>query len=150
MCKKNILVLGVGNLLLSDEGVGIHIVHQLQNMSLATYVEVIDGGTESFELIRFFRNRKKVIIVDAVKADAKPGTILRFTPEDGELQWSPSLSAHQLSLYELLHFSQELIPRPEIVVYGMVPKETRRFSTQLSRTVKRNIQRIISEIIKEL
>ncbi len=150
MNDKNILVLGVGNLLLSDEGVGIHVVSQLRNMSLAPNVEVIDGGTRSFELIEHFRNRKKVIIVDAVNARAKPGTVFRFTPENAELQWYPAFSAHQLSLYELLLFAQELVPCPEIVVYGVVPKETKRFNTQLSKKVRRRIQRIISEIFKEI
>ena len=151
MKNKNILVLGVGNLLLSDEGVGIHVVSQLRNMHLAPNVEVIDGGTRSFELIEHFRNRKKVIIVDAVNdASAEPGTVFRFTPDDAELQWFPAFSAHQLSLYELLNFAQQLEPPPEIIVYGIVPKETKKLSTHLSRKVKRRIHRIISEIFKEI
>jgi len=150
MENKNILVLGVGNLLLSDEGVGIHVVSQLRNMHLSPNVEVIDGGTMSYELIDHFRDREKVIIVDAVNASAEPGTVFRFTPEDAELQWFPAFSAHQLTLYELLLFAQELESPPEIVVYGVVPNETKRFSTQLSRKVKRRIHRIISEIIKEI
>jgi len=150
MNKKSTLVLGVGNLLLKDEGVGIHVVRQLQDMSIAPDVEVIDGGTGSFELIEHFRGKKKVIIVDAVRADAKSGTILRFTPEEAALKWHASYTAHQLTLYELLHFAREINPKLQIVVIGIVPEETGCFSTQLSRMVKRQMHRMITEIIKEI
>jgi hydrogenase maturation protease len=150
MAERTILVLGVGNLLLSDEGVGIHVVHKLKSMSLDPDVEVIDGGTGAFELIEHFHGRRKIIIVDAVKADAKPATLLRFTPEEAVLQWHPTFTAHQFSLRELLHFAQELIPQPEIIVFGVVPEETKPFSIQLSRSVKRQIPTIISSLLKEI
>ena len=150
MSDKEILVLGVGNYLLTDEGVGIHIVHELQNQRLPANVEVIDGGTGSFELIEHFRDRKKVIIVDAVKTDDDPGTLYRFTPGDVEFIWNATFYAHQLSLHDLLHFALELEPAPEIVIYGIVPEETALFSTELSKKVKRRIKRIVSEIIKEI
>jgi hydrogenase maturation protease len=150
MNEKEILVLGVGNYILSDEGVGIHVIHELQNMPLTPNVEVIDGGTGSFELIEHFRGRKKVIIVDAVKTNDKPGTLFRFTPDDVEFIWSASFYAHQLSMHDLLHFVNELKPVPEIVIYGIVPEETTLFSTHLSKKVKRRIKKIISEIIKEI
>jgi hydrogenase maturation protease len=150
MAKRTILVLGVGNLLLSDEGVGIHVVRQLQNMSLDPDVEVVDGGTGAFELIEHFRGRRKVIIVDAVKGDAKPGTLLRFTPEEAALQWHPPFTAHQFSLRELLYFAQELTPRLEVILFGVVPEDTKFFSMQLSRSVKSRIPKIISSLLDEI
>ncbi len=150
MSANRILVLGVGNLLLGDEGVGIHLINKMQKTSLPPGVEVMDGGTTSFELINYFRGRKKVIIVDAVKGDAEPGTILRFTPEDADLQWHQTESAHQLNLQELFRFARKLTPSPEIIVYGIVPKETKHFSMQLSRPVKRQLPRVITEIIREI
>ena len=150
MTTKNILVLGVGNFLLSDEGVGIHVAQQLQTQSLPSDVEVIDGGTGGFELISYFSGRKKVIIIDAVDGDCEPGTVLRFTPEDLNIAWRPSLSAHQTSVEELLHFSKELSPPPEVVVIGVIPKETRRLSTSLSKTVKKQIPNIVAAVLKEI
>ena len=126
--KENILVLGVGNLLLSDEGVGIHVVQRLQEMSLPSGVEVIDGGTGGFELISHFSGKKKVIIVDAVRGDDEPGTILRFTADDLSIAWRPTFSAHQTGVEGLLHFSKELTSPPQIVFIGIIPKETRRLS----------------------
>jgi hydrogenase maturation protease len=148
--RKNILVLGVGNLLLSDEGVGIHVAQQLETLSLPANVEVIDGGTGGFELISYFSGRKKVIIIDAVDGDDEPGTILRFTPDDLNIELRPSLSAHQTGIEGLLHFSKELSPRPEVVVIGVIPKETRRLGTSLSKTVKKQIPKAVAAVLKEI
>lgn len=148
--RRNILVLGVGNLLLSDEGVGIHVAQQLQKMSLSSTVEIIDGGTGGFELISHFSGREKVVIIDAVDGDDEPGKILRFTPDDLNIAWRPSLSAHQTGIEGLLHFSRELSPQPEIVIIGVIPKETRRLSTSLSKTVKKQIPNIVDAVLKEV
>jgi hydrogenase maturation protease len=150
MSKKSILVLGVGNFLLSDEGVGIHVAHQLQNMPLASDVEVMDGGTGGFELIQHFQGRKKVIIIDAVNTDDKPGTVFRFTPEDIALLQQETFSAHQFNLIELFFFVQQMTLRPEVVVYGIVPLETKQFSTKLSRVVSGGIKRMLPSLLKEL
>jgi len=148
--NKDMLILGVGNLLLSDEGVGIHVAQQLQTKSLPSNVEVIDGGTGGFELISYFSGRKKVIIIDAVDGDDEPGTILRFTPDDLNIAWRPSFSAHQTGIEGLLHFSKELSPPPEVVVVGVIPKETRRLSTSLSKTVKKQIPKAVAAVLKEI
>src|SRR3990172_2748322 len=85
--QKNILILGLGNLLLSDEGVGAHIVNQLQKMTLPGNVEAIDGGTGGFEFLNHFYGKKKVIIVDAMRGNVEPGTIFRCSPDDLNLEW---------------------------------------------------------------
>lgn len=143
------LILGVGNLLLSDEGVGVHVAQQLQKMPIPPEVEVIDGGTGGFELIEHFRGKKKVIIVDALHADAEPGAVIRLTREDIALEGPPPFSAHQRGLQELLHFCQELEPPPEVIIYGIVPKQTQRMGVRLSKTVKRRLPEIISMVIDE-
>ena len=150
MRSKSILILGVGNLLLGDEGIGIHVAQRLQKMALPHDVEVIDGGTGGFELIEQCHGRKKIIIVDAILADAEPGSVLRFTPEDVELQWHPSYSSHQSGLRELLHFCKQLVPLPEIVVYGIAPKETQSLSTRLSEAVTSSLAKLIAEVLEEV
>jgi len=150
MGKKSTLVLGVGNFLLSDEGVGIHVAHQLQNMPLTSDVEVIDGGTGGFELITHLEGRKKVIIVDAVRTDDEPGTVYRFTPEDIAPHRQDSFSVHQLSLHELFSFVQKMMSPPEVVVYGVVPQETKLFSTKLSKVVRRGVMRMLPALIEEI
>lgn len=152
MTEKSILILGVGNLLLSDEGVGVHIAQRLQKMSLPAEIEVIDGGTAGFELIHYCRGKSKVIIVDAVmpcRGRVEPGTVLRFTGD--ELALTPPLpySAHQAGLQELLASCKQLQPRPEIVIYGIVSEETREMGTQLSKTVERRLDEVVSLVLHE-
>jgi hydrogenase maturation protease len=148
--EKSVLILGIGNLLLADEGVGIHIAQRLQKIVLPPEVEVIDGGTGGFELIAHCRGKKKIIIVDAMQVDAEPGSVFRFAPEEAAAQWPPLTSAHAGGIYELLRFCQTLVPAPEVVIYGVVPKETQRMSTQLSEIVQRQVQAIVAKIITEV
>jgi hydrogenase maturation protease len=141
------LVLGVGNILLSDEGVGIHVARRLQSMRLPPDVEVIDGGTEGYELIRFLRDRTKVVIVDALSAHEPPGTLIRGTPEELELKWTPSYSSHQSGLRELLYAAQALPSAPEIVILGVVPEETCGVGTDLSESVAGEMDTIIAAVL---
>ena|SRR3990172_1322168 len=150
MNEKSVLVLGVGNLLLGDEGVGVHIAKRLQTMVLPPWVEVVDGGTGGFELINFFYGRKRIIIIDAMKADARPGSAFRFKAEEITPEWPSSFSAHQQGLPELLRFCNQLIPPPEIIIYGIVPKELGSMTMQLSSTVKRRMWRIIAMLLNDL
>jgi hydrogenase maturation protease len=150
MTNKTVLVVGVGNLLLSDEGVGIHILQRLEKMPLPPEVELIDGGTLGFELIRYFERKKKVIIIDAVQAELEPGTLLRFTPDEVSLQWHPFISVHQTGLRELINGVQDLFPRPELIFYGIVPEEISRFGIKLSHTIQQRLNQIIPAILDDI
>ncbi len=151
--KKDILILGVGNVLLGDEGVGVYVAQRLQKMPLPPNVEVIDGGTAGFELIEFFFGKRKIIIVDAVQTDDEVGSIFRFAPEEAELHWEKPFSSHQTGVHELLHLAQRLEPRPEIVVYSIVPSAIEGVTANLSPTIEGRlrllIQRIVREVIEE-
>ncbi|MEJ2656985.1 MAG: hydrogenase maturation protease, partial [Desulfobacterales bacterium] len=75
----NVLVLGVGNILLSDEGAGVRAVEELKNRyNFPDTVEIVDGGTVGFELLPYFENRSHILILDAIKTGNKPGTIVRI------------------------------------------------------------------------
>jgi hydrogenase maturation protease len=150
MSEKNILVLGLGNLLLSDEGVGIHVIRELQKRSLPKNILLMDGGTGGFELIRYFPGRERVIIIDAMKSEQKPGSIFRITPEELDLSESHPYSSHQGGLSELLKEIINLNPMPEIIIYGIAVGEIGQYNMNLSRDVKRAIPALISLIIREL
>ena len=75
-----ILIVGVGNLLLRDEGIGVHVAHELQRRHLPTDLEVLDGGTAGMDLLHHFQGRRRVIFVDAVEADGEG--IYRRTADD--------------------------------------------------------------------
>jgi hydrogenase maturation protease len=116
-------------------------------MRLPPDVEVIDGGTEGYELIRFLRDRTKVVIVDALSAHEPPGTLTRATPDQLDLHWTPSYSSHQSGLRELLYAAQALPTPPEIVILGVVPEETCGVGTDLSESVAGVMDMIIGAVL---
>ncbi|MFH0990150.1 MAG: hydrogenase maturation protease [bacterium] len=144
------LILGVGNLLLGDEGIGIHVARQLQSMPLPPTVEVLDGGTGGFELLDFCRNRDKIIIVDAMMADEEPGSIIRATPEELELRWHSPRSAHFGGLRELLDALKLETPVPEIIILGIVPAIIDQLTMELSPKLKTMLDQISLLVIREV
>src|SRR4030042_7180736 len=93
---QDILILGIGNLLLKDEGVGVHVVERLREIPLPENVEVLDGGTAGLDLVDFIGGRKKLIVIDAVNAGEKPGTIYRLTEENLDIKPKALTSFHEI------------------------------------------------------
>ncbi len=96
-----VVVIGVGNLLLKDEGIGIHVANALQEVNIPQGDKIIDGGT-SPDLIAYTEAGDKLIIIDAMKAGGKPGTIYRFHPQDLTSQAQRIFSAHDLGVEQSL------------------------------------------------
>ena len=121
---KPILVLGIGNILLGDEGVGVHTVWQMQRMALPPDVEAVDGGTSGADLIDVIADRRKLIVIDAVKADVPAGAVFRFGMDELiEQRRNSTISLHELGLLETLMMARQLDCLPkEIVIFGIVPK----------------------------
>lgn len=117
-----VAVLGIGNLLLRDEGVGVHLVRALQRRPLPEGVEVLDGGTSpeaAFLAVGF----DKLIIVDAALGGGPPGTVYRLALEEIELDRGLPLSGHELDLFQCLRaLGPEARPK-EVVVIGIEPNE---------------------------
>ena len=76
------VILGVGNVLLSDEGIGVHVANELSTMELPPGVSVIEGGTDGFRLLNIITEADRLIVVDAVKGGAGPGSIYRFNVDE--------------------------------------------------------------------
>lgn len=149
MTDPSVLVLGVGNLIQSDDGVGIHVVHELERRTLPPDVELLDGGMMGAELIGFLQGRGKVIIVDAMGAEGGPGTLYRIPFEELTVSSSVPFSTHSPGLGELLQCCKRLDPRPEIVVYGIVP-ETTVLGMEMSDAVRKQVPKIASLIQREV
>ena len=147
---KGVLVLGLGNYLLSDEGVGVHVANELLRMSLPAGVEVIDGGTGGFELLRHAHGKRKVIIIDCLNAVAPAGTIARLELDELESHVVRQFSPHQGGVHDLVAFLRALSPAPEVLVYGIVPAVADSFSTDLSPAVQAQIPRLISLVLEGL
>lgn len=99
----NPLVLGLGNILLGDEGVGVRAVEALgRDPRLPPGVDLVDGGTAGMSLIDILASRERVIVVDAVRSDEPPGTVLRLDGDDVPAFFRTRISPHQLGLSEVL------------------------------------------------
>lgn len=119
-----VLILGVGNILLRDEGVGVRVVEALLQEELPAGVEAFDGATVGFDLLEVLAHRRKVVVVDAIAGDQPPGTVLRLRPEDLLPQERADVSLHEMGLLEALSLAQLLKIAPqEVVIIGVKPEE---------------------------
>lgn len=148
--SPKILILGVGNLLLSDEGIGVHVANELMKMELPPNVTVIEGGTDGFRLLNFITETDRLIVIDAVKGGAAPGSIYRFHID--EVRKCPSgfkTSVHQIGVLEAIDLSGLIGKTPHTTVIGVEPKSLE-MGMELSAEVKARIPRIIELISDEL
>jgi hydrogenase maturation protease len=147
---KNILILGIGNIILKDEGVGVRVAERMMRMSLPPNVEVLDGGIKGLDLLDFIEDREKVIVVDAVKAGAPPGTLFRFTDKDLAAKKGVIRSAHGIDFSDVVaiaHFT--FTNPPEIIFLGIEP-ESLDASMELSPLMEKNIPVLINLVMKEI
>jgi len=140
-------VLGIGNVLLRDEGIGCHVVHALEEIPLPD-VKIIDGGTFP-DVLQLFEDADKLVIVDAVKGGGMPGQIYRFHPEDITLEQKPLLSLHDMSLVDSLKLMQLWHNIGEAVIIGVEPREIN-WGLELSPELQEKMPQIIDAILAEL
>ncbi len=151
------LIIGTGNILLSDEGIGIHIVRELQKQQTGGKeffhnTEFIDIGTSSFDIISYIKKGvTKVVLIDCMKADGYlPGTIFRLTPNDLRKRQKEKYSLHQMELVDTLRMISIIEKLPEILILGIVPEDINKFSTSLSDGITEKFQVIVNKIKKEI
>lgn len=145
------LVLGVGNLLLTDDGVGVRVVQRLlETHSLPEEVQVVDGGTCGLDLLPFLVGVEKLIVVDAANLGQPPGTIRRMAGEEVPVFLSQKLSPHEINLPELL-FSAKLtdIYPPEVVVLGIQPQSLET-SLDLTPPVAARVDELVARVLEEI
>lgn len=123
--RAPILVMGVGNILSSDDGFADAVLRALEEESLPEQVELFDAGTSAIDLMDIFDGRRKLIVLDAVRGGQKPGTLYRFSPEQVESGGLPMNSLHQVGLLETLKLAELVDCKPQqTVVIGVQPSST--------------------------
>ena len=165
--KPKIVVLGVGNLLLRDEGVGVQVIEMLHKEDLShPNLAIIDGGT-SPEIMSLIEGADKLIIIDAVKGGKEPGTIYRFTigdvdlgspcsvgdcgaHKDTGLQVYQKLSLHQMDIVDNLRMLSLIGKQPKNVVIIGIEPGTIEPGLELSSEIQSKIPQIITLITKEV
>ncbi|MDT8903108.1 hydrogenase maturation protease [Anaeroselena agilis] len=116
------VVVGFGNLLMGDDGVGIHVVRSLAERGLPRGAEAVDGGVASLEILGSLLDAGRIIIVDALAGGGEPGSVYRLTPADlGQAETSPGFSLHDFTLPQTLALLARTASLPPIVIYGVEP-----------------------------
>jgi len=147
----DILVLGVGNVLLTDEGVGVRALKEIERQyTFPKNVELLDGGTAGIELLRHIRNRDCLIIIDCMKCSQDPGTVVRVEGNDVPASFRTRISPHQLGLSDLLAAAMLTDELPKkLVLYGVEP-ESIDIGLDLTDRVEASLEKLTGAVLDEL
>ncbi|BCG46318.1 Hydrogenase maturation protease [Citrifermentans bremense] len=147
-----VLIYGAGNLILSDEGFGVHFVrHMEETYRIPENVELYDGGTLGIMVHFKFEEADRVILVDVVQAEGEPGDIFRYEREDIMLKNIPvKMSPHQIGLQEMLLISEMRdAPKPDLTFFGIVAGSLEP-GDQLTPPLQAGLEKVAQLVIEEL
>lgn len=153
---KPIIVIGLGNPLMADEGIGTVLVAKLAKLAAAgelpsDTVEYYDGGCGGMYLLHILAEHKKAILIDCCLMSAEPGVIRRFTPDDvTSVKQMAHLSLHEVDILKVIELAKQLGQCPdEIVIFGIQPAAIEQ-QLHLNEPLQKRIQQYIETIRREL
>ncbi|WP_135667539.1 hydrogenase maturation protease [Halorhabdus rudnickae] len=151
--ETDVAVIGVGNAIMGDDGVGEQVIHALQDRSdeRTEGVRLYDAGTTGLLALEAMSGCERGIVVDAISADGEPGSIYRYEFKDGSFDGeSPPVSMHDISFAEGLSAGRKAYDLPgEILVIGVEPARIE-MSVELSKAVAKKVPDIVDLILREL
>ena len=148
--KHGIAVLGIGNPLCSDDGIGIRIIKEMRDSGRYTTIDLIDGGTAPDLFSLLDENVERLIIVDALRGGKKPGSIYRLVITDDNIAEESPVSLHGLGVLDSLKMMKQLdLHRPEVTILGLEPVDTSH-GLKLSPQLEALIPDIINAIEEEI
>ncbi len=152
MEKDRVVVLGIGNTLLKDEGVGVRVVERLAaEYDLPDNVSIVDGGTQGLWLLSTLQQSDILIVVDAVLGDGPPGTIYRLERQDLPTGLRIKQSAHDSDLIEALNLCELLENGPrKVVVIGVQPSDITPYGLELTDVVAAKMNELVEKTVGEL
>ncbi len=147
MNENKILILGIGNLLLQDEGIGIHTIDYLKNKTLPNHVELLDGGTGGFHLLELFQRYNQIIIIDATLDQNEPGTVRLIEPKYST-DYPKSLSAHDIGLKDLVESAMLLGNSPKVYLIVVSINNFQELGIGISEVLEQTFEAIYGYIRK--
>ncbi len=150
--SPHIMILGVGNKLLTDEGFGIHVIEKLmKEYEFSQNVSVMDGGVLGIYLLGFISEADKLIVIDVIRNNGKPGTMYRIENDDIPDRVRAKNSLHQVDFLETMTLCKYGLDKaPETVILGVEPLDIQTYSVELTSPVKDKIDDIIEKVLKEV
>lgn len=146
---KDTVIIGIGNILLQDDGVGVHVIKQLENENLPSTIELVDGGTSTLDTLGFFLDFEKVIVVDCLRAGLKPGTIYKIKPDDIKDYKKENLSIHDVQILDVVKMANMMNKYPDVVIFGIEPEKID-VGLEMTLTMVLKVPEIVGNIKKEL
>jgi hydrogenase maturation protease len=146
---RSTLILGVGNLLMGDEGAGIEVIRRLQQLPLPDNVTCLDGGTGSFLLLDPLHRADKVVLVDATVDGQSPGTVQKLRPQFSR-DYPPTLTAHDIGLKDLIDTFYLLGKPAEVVLFAISISPLQDMEIGLTPALSRRIDHIVEMVLQEV
>lgn len=150
--QNKVLVMGIGNYLMGDEGVGVHAVEMLQQPDALNDVDILDGGTGGFHLLEYFEQYKNVILIDATMDDYPEGNLRLIKPRFAA-DFPRAMSTHDIGLKDLVTALQLLGKMPVIHLFVVSIKSLQQQGIFLSPAIKKTMPLLlekIKQLVKEL
>ncbi len=146
---KKTLVLGLGNVLMGDEGVGVHVVRALEKRALPAGVECLDGGTGGFTLLEPLEDADRIVLIDAAADGNAAGTVTRTTPRFSR-DYPPTLTAHDVGVKDLLDVFYMQGGERKVVLYAIAidPRQPIRMSLspEMEKACAEAVERVVVEL----
>jgi hydrogenase maturation protease len=148
---KKTLILGLGNILLGDEGVGVRVVERLLDLyHFPEGTQALDGGTLALDLLPYVEDADRMVVIDAVDMRAEPGTVVRITDEEVPTFLSVKVSPHQMGLADILSAARLRGLSPsELVLWGVQP-EVMDTTLELSPPVAAQVDVLVDGVLADL
>jgi hydrogenase maturation protease len=146
--QNKILILGIGNYLMGDEGVGVHAALQLQKENLFSDIDIVDGGTGGFHLLEYFERYKTIILIDATLDDNPNGTIRLIKPRFAQ-DFPKAMSTHDIGLKDMVSALQLMGKMPMIHLFVVSIESLQQQGVELTAPIQKAIP-VLIEKIKDL
>jgi hydrogenase maturation protease len=144
---SDLLILGIGNYLMGDEGVGVHTALALQKLPIAETIDVVDGGTGGFHLLEFFEIHDKVILIDATLDNNEPGTIRLIKPKFA-IDFPRAMSTHDIGLRDMVNALQLMDKMPEIYLFVVSIESIQQQGIELTAAIEKAIPNLIEKVLE--
>ncbi len=144
--KKDILILGIGNFLMADEGVGVHTARYIEQLNLPEGVDVLDGGTGGFHLLEYFEQYEDVVLIDATLDGREPGTFRLIKPKYAS-DFPQAMSTHDIGLKDLVGALQLLERMPVIHLYVVSIETIQDQGIDLTPGIQQTVPYLADEIL---
>ncbi|HYA14978.1 MAG TPA: HyaD/HybD family hydrogenase maturation endopeptidase [Syntrophales bacterium] len=149
--KNSITILGLGNILLQDEGFGVHFIRWFEkNYQLPEGVKIVEGGTLGYKLLDTVCSCDNLLVIDVIKANDEPGSIYRFTKEEIDEQELQPTSAHEVSFQDVLCKAELIEELPDVIFLCVVPYEYKDMGLELTTLMRKKIPEVEKLLLQEL